>query len=140
MQCSLWDSVLELTKVAQEKGGDPLVWAIQVSSCLTSSGVSLPSLELANFLVSHICWENNLPVAWKFLEKALLLKIVSPIIVFPLLSTRFVVFWFSFGSQFVDFWLNFYLICSKIESLSFFCCLFEEMHCCNYVPRVNKGF
>lgn len=88
MQCSLWDSVLELTKVAQEKGGDPLVWAIQVSSCLTSSGVSLPSLELANFLVSHICWENNLPVAWKFLEKALLLKIVSPIIVFPLLSTR----------------------------------------------------
>ncbi|KAM3358021.1 mediator of RNA polymerase II transcription subunit 33A isoform X1 [Capsicum galapagoense] len=88
MQCSLWESVLELTKVSQEKGGDPLVWAIQVSSCLSSSGVSLPSLELANFLVSHICWENNLPIAWKFLEKALVLKIVSPIIVFPLLSSR----------------------------------------------------
>lgn len=88
MQCSLWDSVLELTKVAQEKDGDPLLWAMQVSSCLTSSGVSFPSLELANFLVSHICWENNLPIAWKFLEKALVLKIVSPIIVFPLLSSR----------------------------------------------------
>lgn len=88
MDCSLWDSVLELTKVSQEKGGDPLVWAIQVSSCLSSAGVSLPSLELANFLVSHICWENNLPIVWKFLEKALVLKIVSPIIVFPLLSSR----------------------------------------------------
>lgn len=88
MQCNLLDSVLELTKVAQEKGSDPLVWAIQVSSCLSSSGVSLPSLELANFLVSHICWENNVPIAWKFLEKALVLKIVSPIIVFPLISSR----------------------------------------------------
>lgn len=85
---NLWDSVLEITKVEQEKGGDPLVWAVQVSSCLSSSGVSLPSFELANFLVSHICWENNLPIAWKFLEKALVLKIVSPIIVFPLLSSR----------------------------------------------------
>ncbi|CAN4113485.1 unnamed protein product [Withania somnifera] len=88
VQCNLWDSVLEIIKVAQEKGSDPLVWAIQVSSCLSSSRVSLPSLELANFLVSHICWENNLPIAWKFLEKALVLKIVSPIIVFPLLSSR----------------------------------------------------
>lgn len=99
---NLWDSVLEITKVEQEKGGDPLVWAVQVSSCLSSSGVSLPSFELANFLVSHICWENNLPIAWKFLEKALVLKIVSPIIVFPLLSSRFVVFLLSFCSQFVD--------------------------------------
>lgn len=107
MDCSLWDSVLELTTVSQEKGGDPLVWAIQVSSCLSSAGVSLPSLELANFLVSHICWENNLPIVWKFLEKALVLKIVSPIIVFPLLSSRylfvFLFFWFPICYAFLSY-------------------------------------
>nr|GMD68260.1 mediator of RNA polymerase II transcription subunit 33A [Ipomoea batatas] len=85
---SIWDDVLELTKVAQEKGCDPLVWAIQVSSHLSSAGAPLPSIELAHLLVSHICWENNVPSAWKLLEKALALKIVPSLIVFPLLSNR----------------------------------------------------
>ncbi|CAK9161890.1 unnamed protein product [Ilex paraguariensis] len=87
-QSSLWDTVLELTKVAQEKGSDPLIWAIQLSSYLSSAGVSLPSTELANVLVSHICWDNNVPLAWKFLERALMLKIVPPMLVLALLSTR----------------------------------------------------
>ncbi|XP_073030533.1 mediator of RNA polymerase II transcription subunit 33A-like isoform X1 [Primulina eburnea] len=86
--CSTWDTVLELTKVAQEKGGDPLLWAAQVSSNLTSVGISLPSIELADLLVSHIFWENNVPTAWKILEKALALKIVPPLLVLGLLSTR----------------------------------------------------
>ncbi|KAK9288306.1 hypothetical protein L1049_016757 [Liquidambar formosana] len=85
---SLWDGVLELTKVTQEKGGDPLVWAIQLSSNLNSAGVSLPSPELANLLVSYICWGNNVPITWKFLEKALMLKIVPPMLVLALLSNR----------------------------------------------------
>ncbi|KAA8527547.1 hypothetical protein F0562_034738 [Nyssa sinensis] len=88
VQSSLWDSILELTKVAQDKGSEPLLWAIQLSSNLNSAGVSLPSPELANLLVSHICWANNVPMAWKFLEKALVTKIVPPMLVFALLSTR----------------------------------------------------
>ncbi|KAL3812720.1 hypothetical protein ACJIZ3_013988 [Penstemon smallii] len=88
LNCRIWDSVLELTKVAQEKGTDPLLWAIQLSSKLNTFGVSLPSIELANLLVSHICWENNVPIAWKFLEKAMALKIVPPFLVLGLLSTR----------------------------------------------------
>ncbi|KAA8548575.1 hypothetical protein F0562_000158 [Nyssa sinensis] len=88
VQSSLWESVLELTKVAQDKGSDPLLWAIQLSSNLNSAGVSLPSPELANLLVSHICWANNVPMAWKFLEKALMVKIVPPMLVLALLSTR----------------------------------------------------
>ena len=87
---SFWDRVTELTKVAQQKGVDPLHWAIQLSSNLNSSGVVLPSVELANVLVSHICWDNNEPVSWKFLEKALMLNIVPPILVLALLTTRFV--------------------------------------------------
>ncbi|XP_061990354.1 mediator of RNA polymerase II transcription subunit 33A [Rosa rugosa] len=84
----IWDSVVELTKVAQQKGSDPLVWVIQLSSNLSSRGVSMPSVELANVLVSHICWENNVPIMWKFLEKALMLNIVPPMLVLALLSKR----------------------------------------------------
>ncbi|PIN11817.1 hypothetical protein CDL12_15571 [Handroanthus impetiginosus] len=88
LNCTIWDSILEQTKVAQEQGSDPFLWSIQVSSNLSSFGISLPSLELAIHLVSHICWENNVPIAWKFLEKALTLKIVPPFLVLGLLSTR----------------------------------------------------
>ncbi|CAI0395338.1 unnamed protein product [Linum tenue] len=85
---SLWDSVLQLTKSAQEKNGDPLLWAIQLSSSLGSAGVGLPSADLAHLLVSHICFGNHVPIAWKLLEKALTVKIVPPMLVLALLSTR----------------------------------------------------
>ncbi|XP_071742043.1 mediator of RNA polymerase II transcription subunit 33A-like [Rutidosis leptorrhynchoides] len=84
----LWDSVLEFTKKSQDKGSDPLLWAIHLSSQLNSEGVTLPSTELANLLVSHICWDNNNPISWKFLEKALIFNIVPPLLVLALLSTR----------------------------------------------------
>ncbi|KAG6764833.1 hypothetical protein POTOM_032321 [Populus tomentosa] len=90
MQNTIWDSVLEITKVAQEKGSDPLIWALQVSSSLSSSGVGLPSPELANVLVSYIFWDNNMPILWKLLEKALALRIVPPLMVLALLSDRVV--------------------------------------------------
>ncbi|KAJ6764152.1 hypothetical protein OIU74_023097 [Salix koriyanagi] len=90
IQNTIWDSVLEITKVAQEKGNDPLIWALQVSSSLSSSGVSLPSPELANVLVSYIFWDNNMPILWKFLEKALALKLVPSLMVLALLSDRVV--------------------------------------------------
>ncbi|KAI3803240.1 hypothetical protein L1987_31389 [Smallanthus sonchifolius] len=84
----LWDTVLELTKKSQDKGSDPMIWAIHLSSQLNSAGVSLPSPDLANLLVSHICWDNNNPISWKFLEKALIFNIVPPLLVLALLSTR----------------------------------------------------
>lgn len=84
----LWDDVVEQTKVAKEKGVDPLLWALQVSSSLSSSGVALPSTELAHVLVNYICWDNNIPILWKFLDKALMMKIVPPLLVLALLSQR----------------------------------------------------
>lgn len=85
---SLWDDVVELTKTAQDKVSDPLFWAVQISAALNSAGVAVPSPELAEVLVSYICWDNNVPVLWKFLEKALTLKIVPPLLVLALLSDR----------------------------------------------------
>ncbi|KAI4349551.1 hypothetical protein L6164_010128 [Bauhinia variegata] len=89
-QPRLWDVVLELTKSAQEKNVDPLLWAIQLSSTLNSSCVSLPSVEVAHLLVSHICWDNHVPIMWKFLEKAVTVKIAPPLLVLALLSTKVV--------------------------------------------------
>lgn len=88
----VWDNVLEITKIAQDRGSDPLLWAVQLSSSLNSAGVSLPSVELADVLVSYICWDNNVPILWKFLEKALMLKIVPPLLLLALLSNRFLIF------------------------------------------------
>ncbi|XP_057965190.1 mediator of RNA polymerase II transcription subunit 33A-like [Malania oleifera] len=85
---SLWDGVAVLTKAAQEKGSDPLLWTAQLTSALSSAGVSLPSTEVAHLLVSHICWANNVPIAWKFLDMALTANIVPPMLVLALLSTR----------------------------------------------------
>ncbi|OIV91936.1 hypothetical protein TanjilG_25417 [Lupinus angustifolius] len=82
------EEVVELTKVAQEKESDPLVWAIQMHSNLNSAGESLPSIELAELLVSYICWDNNVPILWKFLDKALMLQIVPPMLLLALLSLR----------------------------------------------------
>ncbi|GAA0139031.1 hypothetical protein LIER_00660 [Lithospermum erythrorhizon] len=85
---TIYDNVLEFTKAAQQKGADPLFYALQVYTKLSSNGVILPSLELANLLVSHICWNNNVPIMWKFLDKALELKVVHPLIILALLSIR----------------------------------------------------
>lgn len=81
-------SMEEVTKEAQEKGSDPLAWALEMYSNLNSSGKSVPSSELAEFLVSYICWDNNVPIIWKFLEKALILNIVPPMLLLALLSVR----------------------------------------------------
>lgn len=101
------DRVTELTKLAQERNMDPLIWAMQLSSSLNSAGISLPSNDVAELLVSHICWSNNVPHAWKLLEKALTVRIVPPLFVLALLSTR------SFSSPSI-FW-NFILLFSEID-------------------------
>ncbi|PQQ16831.1 mediator of RNA polymerase II transcription subunit 33B [Prunus yedoensis var. nudiflora] len=62
----------------------------RLSSSLNSAAVALPSVELAHLLVSHICWANHVPITWKFLEKALTVKIVPPMLVLALLSTKVV--------------------------------------------------
>jgi hypothetical protein len=84
----LWEGVLELTKTAQDNNSDALLWAVQLSASLSAAGVGLPSVELAHLLVSHICFGNHVPITWKFLDKALAVKIAPPMLVLSLLSIR----------------------------------------------------
>ncbi|CAI9288624.1 unnamed protein product [Lactuca saligna] len=86
MNLSLKEGLMEMTESAQNKGTDPLIWGVQLSSSLLSAGTTMPSTEVAELLVSHICWSNNLPIAWKYLEKALNLRIAPPMLVLALLS------------------------------------------------------
>ncbi|XP_059298023.1 mediator of RNA polymerase II transcription subunit 33A-like isoform X2 [Lycium ferocissimum] len=72
----------------EERNIDPLIRSMQLSSSLNSAGISLPSTDVGELLVSHICWSNNVPIAWKLLEKALTVRIVPPLFVLSLLSTR----------------------------------------------------
>ncbi|XP_074274774.1 mediator of RNA polymerase II transcription subunit 33A-like [Silene latifolia] len=84
----VWDNILDLTKSAQKNNTDPIHWAIQLSAILHSAELTHPSVELAELLVSHICFDNNIPIAWKFLDAALSLHLVSPLLVLALLSSR----------------------------------------------------
>ncbi|KAL8260330.1 hypothetical protein R6Q59_028283 [Mikania micrantha] len=83
---NLWDGVIEMTKYAQIQATDPSIWAAQLSASLMAAGVSVPSPEVAGLLVSHLCWANNVPIVWKFLEKAIALRLVPPMLVLALLS------------------------------------------------------
>nr|XP_043635788.1 mediator of RNA polymerase II transcription subunit 33A-like [Erigeron canadensis] len=85
---NIWKEVIEFTKSAQIKGSDPLIWAVELSSSLLSAGVSMPSIRFAELFVNHICWSNNLPIAWKFLDKALSIRVVPPMLVLAHLSNR----------------------------------------------------
>ncbi|XP_010527414.1 PREDICTED: mediator of RNA polymerase II transcription subunit 33A-like [Tarenaya hassleriana] len=86
-QRTVRDCVIEQTKIAQEKGIDPLLWAAQLSASLNTTA-ELPSPETAEALVSYICWDNNVPILWKFLEKAMALRLVPPLLVLALLADR----------------------------------------------------
>ncbi|KAJ0235732.1 Mediator of RNA polymerase II transcription subunit 33A [Hirschfeldia incana] len=86
---TVWDGVIELTKMAQEQCVDARLWASHLSSTLKPF-VEFPSTELAEVLVSYICWDNNLPLLWKFLERAMSLNLVSPLVVLALLADRVV--------------------------------------------------
>uniref|UniRef100_A0A7N0T3L3 Reduced epidermal fluorescence 4 n=2 Tax=Kalanchoe fedtschenkoi TaxID=63787 RepID=A0A7N0T3L3_KALFE len=85
---AVWNSVLEITKSAQENNVNPPAWAARVASVLNSNGLTLPSVDLAHVLVSHIFWDNHVPSTWKFLESAVTAKIIHPVILFALLPSR----------------------------------------------------
>ncbi|XP_050235406.1 mediator of RNA polymerase II transcription subunit 33A-like [Mercurialis annua] len=82
------DKILETIKNCQQRQEAPLVMAMEVAKCLLSLGIKLPSFELGQVLVSHICFQNNHPSLWKFLQQALSSRLVSSLHVLSLLSAR----------------------------------------------------
>ena len=83
------ERVKEALKRCQERREPPLIWATEMVKCLDSAGLGLPSVELGQVLVSQLCFAHNCPSMWKFLDHALSSRLLSPLHVLSLLTSRF---------------------------------------------------
>ncbi|KAH9309641.1 hypothetical protein KI387_037552, partial [Taxus chinensis] len=82
--------VMEVTRVCQEQRDTPLLWAVEVSKCLKGAAVTVPCVELGQTLVSHLCWSNNGPILWKYIEQAMSSQMVPSLLILSLLTSRVV--------------------------------------------------
>ncbi|XP_048226155.1 mediator of RNA polymerase II transcription subunit 33A [Ricinus communis] len=82
------DKILETIKACEQRQEGPLVMGMEVAKCLVSLGISVPSPELGQVLVSYLCFQNNHPSLWKFLQQSLSSRLVSSLHVLSLLSSR----------------------------------------------------
>ncbi|XP_015897774.3 mediator of RNA polymerase II transcription subunit 33A [Ziziphus jujuba] len=76
--------VLQTLKGCQEGKDNPLIWAMEIGKW----AVRVPSPELGEVLVSHLCFHNNHPSLWKFLHQALSSTLLFPLHVLSLLTAR----------------------------------------------------
>lgn len=84
------ERVKEALKRCQERREPPLIWATEMVKCLDSAGLGLPSVELGQVLVSQLCFAHNSPSMWKFLDHALSSRLLSPLHVLSLLTSRII--------------------------------------------------
>ncbi|XP_020695036.1 mediator of RNA polymerase II transcription subunit 33A-like isoform X3 [Dendrobium catenatum] len=78
--------VMETLKASEERGDPPLVRAIEAGRCV---GVTAgPSTELGQVLVSLLCFRNNTPSLWKLLDQAIHARLLSPLHILALLTSR----------------------------------------------------
>ncbi|XP_058075235.1 mediator of RNA polymerase II transcription subunit 33A-like isoform X2 [Magnolia sinica] len=80
--------VLATVKSSQERKDPPLIWAMEVSKCIQETGLGLPNPELGQVLVSNLCFSNNNPTLWKFIEHAISSRLVSSLHILALLTSR----------------------------------------------------
>ncbi|XP_025695905.1 mediator of RNA polymerase II transcription subunit 33A isoform X1 [Arachis hypogaea] len=66
----------------------PGACVIELVDFLNSLRLHLPSPDLAHLLVSHLCFDNNHPWLWKFLHHALSSRLLFPLQLLSLLSSR----------------------------------------------------
>ncbi|KAF6172668.1 hypothetical protein GIB67_041991 [Kingdonia uniflora] len=84
------DRVVETFKVCQQRNDSPVIWRMEISKCVREAGLGFPSPELGQILVSNLCFSNNNPSLWKFVEQAVSSGLVSPLHVLALLTSRVV--------------------------------------------------
>lgn len=80
--------VLETLKRCEERNESTMVWAMEVAKCIRLWGVGVPSPELGQLLVSHLCFDNNHSSLWKFIEQALSSGLLYPLQLLSLLTSR----------------------------------------------------
>ncbi|KAI9152792.1 hypothetical protein LWI28_001261 [Acer negundo] len=76
--------VIETVKRCQERQESPVKWALELGKCTSSPA------ELGQVLVTHLCFNNNHPSLWKFLDYALHSHLLSPLHILSLLTQRLI--------------------------------------------------
>ncbi|KAK2656195.1 hypothetical protein Ddye_009247 [Dipteronia dyeriana] len=76
--------VIETVKRCQERQESPVKWALELGKCTSSPA------ELGQLLVTHLCFNNNHPSLWKFLDYALHSHLLSPLHILSLLTQRLI--------------------------------------------------
>eukprot|EP00253_Pinus_taeda_P001346 PITA_01346 len=80
--------VLELTQLLQERGDPALLWGVEVTKCLLEAGLQVPSVDLGHLLISNLCWSNNGPMLWKYIEQAMRTQLLNSLHILALLTFR----------------------------------------------------
>lgn len=87
---SFQQRVIETVKRCQQRQDGPLIWALEIGNCLNSGGEDEPSPELGRVLVSSLCFQNNHPSLWKFLDYALSSCLLCPFHLLSLLTAKLI--------------------------------------------------
>ncbi|KAF7845181.1 mediator of RNA polymerase II transcription subunit 33A-like isoform X1 [Senna tora] len=84
------DRVLEKVMFLLQRKEPPSYCVMELIRYLSSLNIGLPSADLAELLVSHLCFDHNNPSLWKFLHQALSSRLLFPLQVLSLLSSRII--------------------------------------------------
>ncbi|GJN33440.1 hypothetical protein PR202_gb22039 [Eleusine coracana subsp. coracana] len=80
--------VMAAVKASEARGDPLLVRAVELARVVAGEGASIPNADLAGILVSNLCFAHNSPSLWKLVGQAMASRLVCPLHVLALLTTR----------------------------------------------------
>lgn len=87
-----WMAVVEVTKAAMEQNDPPLVWGVDVATCVHQVGIGLPSVELSTVMVDQLlsAAANGAPTVtmWLYIRHAMAAHMVPALHMLALLTKR----------------------------------------------------
>ncbi|KAJ3676638.1 hypothetical protein LUZ60_004050 [Juncus effusus] len=89
-ECNLNLLISSELKASEMHSETPLLRSIELARRLQQKGLSLPNPNLAEILVSHLCFSQNTPSLWKLLDQAMASRLISPLQTLALLTQKVV--------------------------------------------------
>ncbi|KAF3320361.1 mediator of RNA polymerase II transcription subunit 33A-like protein [Carex littledalei] len=77
-------------KASEVHSKAPLLRSLELSRRLQERGISLPNPNLAEILVSNLCFSQHTPCLWKLLDQAMASRLVAPLQILALLTQKVV--------------------------------------------------
>ncbi|KAF3327945.1 mediator of RNA polymerase II transcription subunit 33A-like isoform X3 [Carex littledalei] len=77
-------------KASEVHSKTPLLRSLELSRRLQERGISFPNPNLAEILVSNLCFSQHTPSLWKLLDQAMASRLVDPLQILALLTQKVV--------------------------------------------------